>query len=849
MNTYDFTDLLPALTNEYGETFLQGVNRHSFMGKHSHSVYRSWFGPDYLQKNSLYIILGTDSGLLADYFIAQEIPPGTKIIFVELPEVIAWLKQQKSHLFSDENSINIISDTEFIENIESLGLENYIYLDSFYVTRSFAATDLYYPPYREMAQNVLQKAESFHWSYKTALSTRPFTINQLSNLPENHIHVSVLNNAFKGEQAILLAGGPSLEMIIPWLLDHREEIIILAVSRISKRLQEVGLIPDIIFSIDPNPINFNVSKEMFHFADHSLLVNQFHLYPKLLGQWKGPHVFVGTLFPWQSPHNKSIQQRSGSTVTNVALEVAINFGFSTIYLAGVDLCFDQKGFTHAKGSMEHKAGPMLEGGETTITTNDGRLADTTFAYKTAAANIAALAQWAKEEKQTRVINTHPGAARMEGVEYCNPSEIKFNGNTTTSSDTLMKKILAQLTDATPEGRKKHYSNVLEELKRANQALKQVEELSNKALLANKRLFAGVQREQKFIREMDRIEKRLNGDRFNFIRKLIKTFGIKNFLTIIRPDLDGEWTEKEIEEGGRQYYKAYRKSAKELQHLLKKCEKRIRARMEEDRSAPDFEKMLDMWREDEMPGRSVVFQARNPEACQKADIDIQEQLTQMQHEFQELINNGIPLASTPLAHLSTWNQQRAKKVRLRIRELYRNQNREGLQLIVDELTDNDQELVKPLRFLAMGMLLNLENKSENSRDQFQQIIDMGNEVDPLFLEDALQQICSLSLENGEKESAILALQCLYELSISYGPQYAKILSITGQTDKALEIYAEYLGKIPDDIDTMLALGNLYRQLNFPDGVSMVVDHVLERVPDNPQALELQNYCQEQLLKKS
>jgi len=836
--------LLPALTNEYGEVYLQGINRTTFRGKHSHTLYRSWFGPDYLQKNSLYIILGTDSGLLVDYFLESEIPPGTRLLFVELDEVITWLNEYKPDLVPENDAISIISDTDFVNDIETLGLENYIYLDTFYVARSFAATDLHYGPYQAMVQNVLQKAETFHWSYKSALSTRPFTVNQLSNLAENHIHVNALDNVFAGKTALLLAGGPSLEKIFPWLEKHRNEVVLLAVSRISKRLQEKGIVPDILFSIDPNPINFNVSKEMFHFAGDTLLVNEFHLYPKLLGQWRGSHVFAGALFPWQSASNPKSPQLSGSTVTNVALEMAIKMGFSTIYLAGVDLCFDQQGFTHARGSLERKAGPLLEGGETTIVTNDGRIAETTFAYKTAAGNIAALAAWGRKEKQTRIINTNPGAASMEGIEYCTPGEIDINPDSIARPGAVQEALLERLDNDTPTGRADHYRLILAELKKARQALKKIEDLSGKALLANKKLFSGSYRDHKFVREMDRIEKQLNSDRFDFIRKLVKTFGIKNFLAIIRPDTEAQWSEQEIEEGGRQYYKAYRKSAQELIALIRESEERIRIRQEEESKSPDYERLISAWQRDGMPGRAEVFKARNQTAWNRADAATRERLAELQEAFNQLITEGIPLARTPLAHLSTWNLQRVKKVRLKLLEFFRNRDRQGLELVVNELAGNEQEIVQPIRLLASGLLHELDGQPGTARQQYQQIIDNGDQADPLILEDALGRICALSLDHGEQENAVLALQCLYDLSPTYGPQYARILELTGRTDDALDVYAEYLGKVPDDINTMLALGRLYRQLNFPDGVAMVVEHVLNKAPDNPQALELRDFCREQ-----
>ncbi len=837
MNTPISEGLPPVLTNKFGEKFLHGVNRSTFMGGHSHTVYRSWFGEEYLQENSLYIVLGTDSGLLVAYFLAQELPTGTSILFVELQEVIDWLQQAKPELFTEHNrSITIHAAPAFIADIERLQLENYVYLDKFFITRSFAATDMNYPPYRAMTQEVLQVAENYHWSVKTALSTRAFTVNQLFNLTENRTHVAVLNDSCKEMTAIILAGGPSLEHCIPWLRKHGNTIMILAVSRISRRLQQVGITPDIIFSIDPNPINFNVSKEMFAFADHALLVNGFHLYPKLLAQWSGRHVHAGNLFPWQSDHNRNIAEKSGSTVTNFALETAINMGFSTIYLAGVDLCYDQQGFSHARGSMEHDAGPVLEGGETTIMTNDGRMAETTFAYKTAAANLSALAAWGRVEKKTRVINTNPAAAKMEYIQYCSIEDLG-----PPASFKAKKNPAALFPAETGKQRSAHYTRVLKEVQRARRSLRRMEKLAVQALLANKQLFATRGRKRPFIEQMDKIEKTLNSARFTFIRNLVKTYGISHFLTIIRPDPDAEWSNKEIEESGRQYYKAYRKSARELRQLLEACERRIVARLEEEKQVPDFSTLITSWQKDNIPGRVLVMKKHHREVWTQVDDATQIHLATLEADFQRLVQEGLTLARTPLGHLSEWTPQRCRKIRTRMLDLYQQQNRAALAQIGEELAIHDQPLVHPLVHLAQGLLAELDGDVAGASAQYESIIQQGDDTDPRVLEDALHHVCTIALDNGQQDSAVLALQCLYALSMHYGPQYARILALTGRVDEALDVYADYLGQTPNDINAMLALGNLYRQLNFPDGVAMVVDHVLAQAPGNPEALQLQEFC--------
>jgi len=841
MESTDYSHLLPVVTNTFGEDFLRGVNNSTFLGKASQTAYQSWFGEQYLQENSLYLILGTDSGLLIEYFLKQEMPRGTRLILVELPEVLAWLRDHKPGLLEPKEGITVVSDQEFIDKIEELDIKAYIYLDTFYLTRSFAVTDLFYGPYREMAHNILQFAESYHWHLTTSLSTRLFTINQLYNLADNRIHASSLTNAFTGKTAVLLAGGPSLEQAIPWLKTHQEQLLIIAVSRISKRLQQVGITPDIIFSIDPNPVNFNVSKEMFHFAEDALLISRHHLYPPLLNQWKGQHVYTGNLYPWHSPANLETEQRAGSTVTNVALEMAILMGCSTVYLAGVDLCFDSRGFTHAKGSQEFSAGPKIEGGETTILTNDGRTAETTFAYKTAAANLSSLALWGKKIRNTRIVNTNPGAARMEGIDHCPVERLTVTPEETISGKETRRIINEHIEAAVPYGEVEHCEAVTKELLRTQKVLEEIIRLSEKALLANERLFQGRTRNRKYIREMDAVEERLNGQRFTFLRDLVKSFGIKNFLAILKPDLtSADWQEKDIEEAGRQYYQAYKNSAEELHTLLDTCRARLRLRMEEHEPSPTLPVLLDGWEKAGTPGRTEIFLALNRPAVDKADQETRERFFSLAEEFARLIREGIALPEQQ-GKDTAWDQQRIRTVRVRLLDLFRNQERESLALVVTELARAENALTRPLLDLARGLLKELDGDYDGAKAMYQNLIESGDTLDPHLLEDALQRVCSIALEQRDQENAVLALQCLYDLSVSYGPQYARILALTGRINEALEIYAQYLGQMPDDIDAMLALGRLYRQLDFPDGVAMAVEHVLARSPDNPQALELKKFC--------
>ncbi len=76
------------LKNKHDEEYLYSVNRHTFQHEKSANLYKVHFDEKLKDSDSLYIILGTDSGLLAKFIMEQEPPQNTRYLFIELPHII-----------------------------------------------------------------------------------------------------------------------------------------------------------------------------------------------------------------------------------------------------------------------------------------------------------------------------------------------------------------------------------------------------------------------------------------------------------------------------------------------------------------------------------------------------------------------------------------------------------------------------------------------------------------------------------------------------------------------------------------------------------------------------------------
>ena len=282
----DFSKILStSCINRHGEKYIYSVNGNLFFKIDSKSIYNNKFPNDFFQESSLYVITGTDSGLFLKYSLNKEIPEGTRIIFVEFQEIIDWVHAEKK-LHTPE-SISLIPPHQLSEHLNECEAEKYIYINKFYHIPFFAATDCHLDDYLFLNKKIAGELQTLHWNTTAQLNNKLFIINQLRNLPYNVNHVSKLYGRFRGQSALLLAGGHSLDLFIPWIQQHADRFIIIAVSRVCRRLLNASIQPDIIFSVDPQEISLDLSREMFHFADKSLFIHAYHAIHPMVAQWSG----------------------------------------------------------------------------------------------------------------------------------------------------------------------------------------------------------------------------------------------------------------------------------------------------------------------------------------------------------------------------------------------------------------------------------------------------------------------------------------------------------------------------------------------------------------------------------
>lgn len=809
----------PFLVNRFGDHYLHSVNRNSFRQIGAEAVLKSHLDKDFWSEDTLTVVIGTDSGLLVEYVLRHTVPAGSRYLFVELPEVLDRVAPQLAEALAQEPRVVVCGPDAWQSSANELDFASYVFINKLRLVQSVAAASAYLPEYRHLTRAVRADMEAWRWALSTQLQSRNFIDCQLKNLPVEMTAAEVLKQTFSGETAVILAGGPSLDEILPWVKTHRDRFVLLAVSRVARNLRAADIVPDLICTIDPTTLSFEISREMLEFPEHVVLAASYHANPALLAQWRGRVVYHGPRLPWKSELNVTNIQTAGPTVTSSALLLAIQMGFGRIILGGLDLCFSRSGHTHASGSNEHKAGPRLGFMGQRVMTNAGYWADTIDSMLQSVTSIQDLAAVARSAG-CQVINPAAGAARIGNVDHIPLDGIELPP----PRDDLWQRLESLVPQPEPAALHRYYRSIIEELRRVEWKLRDIRKLAQEGLRCNDGLFGrnGMKADFKFKHKMDKLEKRLD-NRYSDLGKLVKRYGVTRFLRILRPNSDKEWADHEVEETGRVYYEAYRDGAKELLASVRAARERLELRIAEDEKATDFGYLAEQWRTAGEPGRARLWRERHAQRAAALPASGQAALDALEAEFRRLLTTD-----------DTNHMRRCKaeadlgEVPAKAAHAFRHNDVEQLHLLEEGLAAMTAEQVHELPQLVRGYQCELEGRTDEALEAF--LLITREEL----LEDTMRRITSLTIARKDYSSTLLALECLARISPSYMPQFAEMLRIVGDIEKACTVYGEYLQSAPEDYTALLRLGKIYLEQNVLDGARWAFQHILEHEPDNRAA---------------
>lgn len=206
----------------------------------------------------------------------------------------------------------------------------------------------------DLNTRVLFTEKWYHESFLNAL--------HLLNNSNRVVNIDNLKNRHKGEKALMIAGGPSLEEALPYLKEAQHAYYIVAIGQTVKVLMDHEIIPDYVVSIDTEVTN------SYFFKDLDLEIPL--IYPMQLNH-QIPMGTKGILIPYSDSslsHELLAYSKSRFTTTPTVALSAVSFmyfaGFDKIGLIGQDLAL--------------REGEYYSSSVKKASSNDGQLSSTLY---------------------------------------------------------------------------------------------------------------------------------------------------------------------------------------------------------------------------------------------------------------------------------------------------------------------------------------------------------------------------------------------------------------------------------------------------------------------------------------
>ncbi|MCS6113388.1 6-hydroxymethylpterin diphosphokinase MptE-like protein [Shewanella baltica] len=792
----------------FNEYYLPSINRHTFESIDSRTIYNKKFKQSFASQDKLNIVVGLDSGLLANYILEQDIAIGSKFIFVELDEVLPLLVIDIPSV--QEKHVKIVNELEFIELLKKEDIQLYIAKGKYEVYASLGVSSLHLDAYTTLLNRIENKIQDEYFNYSISFNQKIFFQTQLENIPDNKTPAKILKDTFKGKTCLIVAGGPSLDEHISWIKENNKNIFIIAVSRIAGKLAKNSISIDIITCVDPQEFSFDVSREIFTLSENTLLVNSYHICPKILSQWHGQSVYLGQKYPWFNSNDHDNIITVGPTVTNSSIRLAIEMGFNRILLSGVDYCYSRSGYSHANGTVEANLGPTLGRNNKWVETYAGYQAETPIQLIHA---MDALTDEVKNYPNVDFINLSANAAKIDCINHIKTNDIvldKFGS----------KKKPTSIFNNIEENRKNLILS-LNECNEKKETFNKILKLTKKALALTKKLSTNTLKSKVIINKINKIEDEINSEN-SIASKIIKTYGYFEFSKFLTTRETETWTQSHINQMTTDYYEAFSNICHDMLKLITQACGIIEFRILEIDSNSLIQ-LAPTWFKDKQPGRSTLWYNKNKilnevedKIYSKLKNKFNEDITQVRNEYVNILKSVSSMEC----------------VYKKIIGLNSNKNSYGLSLTVQNLfplIESDDE-AKRLYYLALSFQLSLEQQPQQALDA---LLALPEE---LCTEMELKHIILLALKLSKLELATATLVKILAHSDEYMPQYAHILKLQGKIQESVNVYLDYLEKYPSDTQTWIKLGLFMFEINQVEASHTAFSNAINADPDNQVARE-------------
>lgn len=817
--------LKTPIVNAFGDRSFEAINGLTFAKQAAKDVLSPYYQSLLTEKEGLFLIVGTDSGLLYDFIKNNETHKNCTFIFIEFDDVLEAINLTPQADALWEQPIRIVTQ-DFNFGILSHEFNSEIIRKKIHLIKSVAVMDANADsPYHQLWRDFEVKFTGYCMSEYNALSSRVFQEQAVLNAADNIIPAIDVLKTLDGREVVILGGGPTLDDSIDWIRENQDRLIIFAAARISKRLEKEAIVADFFVTVDPFDWSFDNSKGVLSFAENSILAHSYHAQRKIVSQWNGLSIYTGPKYPWFVEGEVKNVDTLGPTVTNSALHLACTLGASRVFLCGVDFCF-AKGKTHESGSIEAENADIFgHKGKAMLLDNAGQMTETGNDFYAAKASMETMIKFYVAQRNIEFISLGLHSAKMEHVSYqpCEAVELQNDAKLEVMTDIKLKLPLSV------EQRLESVKQTLKILKQQQKRFEKMLTLSSEAKdVATKIYHPKTQLSNpKMVSKLKRLRKKLDvligrdGD-------MLANYQVSIFAESFKPlEDENAMSQEEVVEQLQAFYGAVKEVSQHFFDLLKQGVARAQLRLDELKRGSKPSDLVERWKSWYEYGRSVQWQTWHTNrlsAEEQAVLDtalkaFNDEYEKKDHHYLSMIKKNVGNVASLLA---------------RANHAFTNKNVTEIQGIIEHTESvASVNVLQKTNFIALlsGMKLELQGQAV---DAFNVYVDI--EVAP-FKHIALKKMLDISMGLKDFDTALIVLERLCGISLEYMVPYADLLVLLNNKPFAVEVLKIYISKEPERMTVKNKLAQLLIELELATEARQVLSEVLAVDDNNSTALHL------------
>ena len=813
-------------TNSFGEQYYPEINQLLFSKQSSEAVFKANFSELLDQEEMLYLIVGSDSGLLYEFLKRQKFSSNVQFVIVELNSVIEQLGLTVD--LGREDNGNVHLTNEFFE----FGLlfnffENYVFRHKIQLVRSMSVIDAVMgSPYQLFWEDMTNRYMSFQDYITVTHEARQFDDARLYNAADNLVPIIDHRGAIEGSTAVILGGGPTLDDTIDWIKAHQKDVVIFSAARISKRLIKEQITPDFFVSVDPHNVSFDNSKGIYSFEDESILLNSYHVNQKLLSQWRGLTAYGGTKYGWKNEKYSENVGVPGPNVINTAVSFAVELGCHNIIFSGVDFCFAH-GKSHESGSDEAKLSSHLGYKEVIkVEANSGEMTPTQILYASGRDSMEVqVSDYKKLKPVVKFYSMGWASAKIRGVEFVEPEKIQFLSEKTEQQIAHLKQAL----NLSKEQRIEKVEETLGELEQQKKRFKKIKQLSADGLKAMGKFIDKTtqQPKPKALEKVKRLRKKLDrevGDDGEWLF----SYNAKNFADTFKPANEQDQQQPstdDLAENLTGYFKGLNSVAEQLLDLIDKSKERGNIRLDELKGKAPKE-IFPYWKRWGEFGRAHYWMKWHD----KTTLDEDNLL--ILEEAERLFGEEVEKTDTKQFQLMKKQSLDLPTLIAKVDTAIQIQSEHQLNTLLDHAENFETEQIKE-DFARLIQAAIAEVKQDNDTAITFYLNIVSKEVRHFALKRAL----NIYLAVKHYDNAMVLLEELCTFSLDYMVPYADMVALLGQPQMASEILGMYLSQHTEKTSVHLKLAQYLLDAGMNDKARQELENILQSDPDNQTAKQL------------